>query len=225
MGEAIGQVLSFGIAVTLNPITIIAVVLVLDSPRAKVSGPAILVGWTLGLFVAAGAVALVSSGAGASHGGEAGDGVSYARLFFGVILLFIAKRQFSKRPAAGEEAEMPRWLKAVDNVSPPRAVVTGFLLAVANPKNLVLVAGAGAAIAATGSPTDAQVTALIVFALIGAIGPAIPVGIYFFMRERSEVLLSRLSHWMSRESSTIIAVLCLIIGALLIGGGISGLCS
>ena len=43
------------------------------------------------------------------------------------------------------------------------------------------------------------------------------------MRDRSEILLARLSQWMTRQSSTIIGVLCLIIGALLIGEGISGL--
>lgn len=223
VGETIGQVLSFGIAVTLNPVTIIAVVLVLDSPRAKASGPLLLIGWTLGLFAVAGLVAILSTGAGAGDGGEPSTAVSYARLLFGLLLLVIAKRQFGKRPAPGEEAEMPRWMKAVDDIGPFRAFGTGIVLAVANPKNLILVAGAGAAVAATGSAPGDQLAALLVFAVIGTIGPAVPVGIYFFMQDRSEILLARLSQWMTRQSSTIIGVLCLIIGALLIGEGISGL--
>ncbi len=223
MGDAIGQVLSFGIAVSLNPVTIIAVVLVLDSPRAKSSGPLLLVGWMLGLFAVAGLVAVLSTGAGAGDGGEPSTAVTIARLVFGVLLLVIARRQFSKRPSHGEEAEMPRWMKAIDDISPFRAFGTGIVLAVANPKNLILVAGAGAAVAATGSTPGDQLAALVTFAIVGTIGPAVPVGIYFFMRDRSEVLLAGLSQWLTRQSSTIIGVLCLIIGALLIGDGISGL--
>ena len=81
MGETIGQVLSFGIAVTLNPVTIIAVVLVLDSPRAKTSGPLLLVGWMLGLFAAAALVAVLSTGAGAGDGGEPSTAVTIALPF------------------------------------------------------------------------------------------------------------------------------------------------
>ncbi len=223
MGDAVGQVLSFGIAVTLNPVTIIAVVLVLDSPRAKASGPLLLIGWMLGLFAVAGLVAVLSTGAGAGDGEDPSTAVTLARLVFGLLLLVIARRQFAKRPSPGEEAEMPRWMKAIDDIEPFRAFGTGIVLAVANPKNLILVAGAGAAVAATGSAPGDQLAALVVFAIVGTIGPAIPVGIYFFMRDRSEVLLARLSGWLTQQSSTIIGVLCLIIGGLLIGDGISGL--
>ena len=223
MGDAVGQVLSFGIAVTLNPVTIIAVVLVLDSPRAKASGPLLLIGWMLGLFAVAGLVAVLSTGAGAGDGGDPSTAVTLARLVFGLLLLVIARRQFAKRPSPGEEAEMPLWMKAIDDIEPFRAFGTGIVLAVANPKNLILVAGAGAAVAATGSAPGDQLAALVVFAIVGTIGPAIPVGIYFFMRDRSEVLLARLSGWLTQQSSTIIGVLCLIIGGLLIGDGISGL--
>jgi hypothetical protein len=49
MGEAMGQVLSFGVGVALSPVPIIAVVLMLGTPRARVNGPAFVVGWVVGL--------------------------------------------------------------------------------------------------------------------------------------------------------------------------------
>ena len=45
MGEAIGQVLPMAVGVALSPIPIIAVVLMLVTPRAKVNGPMFIVGW------------------------------------------------------------------------------------------------------------------------------------------------------------------------------------
>ena len=45
MGEAIGQVLSLGVGVALSPVPIIAVVLMLATPRGGSDGAAFLLGW------------------------------------------------------------------------------------------------------------------------------------------------------------------------------------
>jgi hypothetical protein len=63
MGEAIGQILSLGVGVALSPVPIIAVVLMLGTPRARVNGPAFLLGWMAGLAIVGTVVLLVSSGA------------------------------------------------------------------------------------------------------------------------------------------------------------------
>ncbi len=99
----------------------------------------------------------------------------------------------------------------------------GVLLSALNPKNLILVVGAAAAIAQTGVSTGDQAVALAVFVLLGTLGPGIPVGIYFLMRDRAAGILESLRGWMARENATIMAVLCLIIGAKLIGDAISAL--
>lgn len=49
MGQAIGQVLSFGIGVALSPVPIIAVVLTLATPKGRGTGPAFLAAWIVGL--------------------------------------------------------------------------------------------------------------------------------------------------------------------------------
>ena len=67
VGEAIGQVLSFGVGVALSPIPIIGVVLMLGTPRARANGPAFIAGWIFGLAVVGTIVLLAASGAGASN--------------------------------------------------------------------------------------------------------------------------------------------------------------
>lgn len=64
MGEAIGQALSLGAGVALSPVPIVAVVLMLATPRARANGLAFLAGWLLGLAVAGTIVLLVSGLAG-----------------------------------------------------------------------------------------------------------------------------------------------------------------
>jgi threonine/homoserine/homoserine lactone efflux protein len=62
VAEAIGQVLTLGVAVTLSPVPIIAVVLMLGTPRARVNGPLFVLGWMAGLAVVGTIVLAVAKG-------------------------------------------------------------------------------------------------------------------------------------------------------------------
>jgi threonine/homoserine/homoserine lactone efflux protein len=222
VGEAIGQVLSFGVGVALSPIPIIGVVLMLGTPRARSNGPAFIFGWILGLAAAGTIVLLVSSGADASEEGDPADWVNVLKLVLGLLLLLVALRQWRGRPRAGQEAEMPKWMRTIDAFKPGKAAGFGVLLSALNPKNLLLAVGAAAAIAQTGASAGAQAVALAVFVLIGTLGTGTPVALYFALGERSKRILDDLKGWMSQNNAAIMAVLCLIIGAKLIGDGISG---
>lgn len=223
MGRAIGQVLAFGVGVALSPVPIIAVVLMLATPKGRANGPAFLAGWIFGLAVVGTIVLLVSSGAEASENGGPAEGLSIVKLALGVALLVVAARQWRGRPQGGTDPELPKWMQTIDTFTPPRAAGIAVALSAINPKNLLLTVGAGAAIAQTGASTGDQAVALVVFVLLGTLGPGIPVGIYFLMRDRATAILESLRGWMARENATIMAVLCLIIGAKLIGDAISGL--
>jgi threonine/homoserine/homoserine lactone efflux protein len=222
MGEAIGQVLSLGVGVALSPIPIIGVVLMLATPRARQNGLAFVLGWIAGLAGAGTIVLLVSSGADASEGGGPADWVNVLKVILGLLLLVVALKQWRGRPRPGEEATMPKWMQTIDQFQPPKAAGLALLLSAVNPKNLLLVVGAAAAIAQTGTSAGSQAVALAVFVAIGTIGPGAPVAIYFAMGERSKRLLDELRAWMAHNNAVIMAVLCLLIAAKLIGDGISG---
>ena len=51
MGPVIGDFLPAAIGVAISPIPIIAVILMLLTPRARTNGPAFLVGWIVALLV------------------------------------------------------------------------------------------------------------------------------------------------------------------------------
>ena len=223
MGQAIGQVLVFGVGVALSPIPIIAVVLMLATPKGRVNGPAFLLGWVLGLAVVGTVLLLAASSGGASTNAAPAEWVSVVMLALGVLLLLVALRQWRRRPRGDAEPELPAWMKTIDTFTPVRASGIAVVLSAVNPKNLLLIVGAAAAIAQTGASTGSQAVALAVFVLLGALGPGIPVAIYFLMGDRATVILENLRSWMVRENGTIMAVLCLIIGVKLIGDGISAL--
>jgi threonine/homoserine/homoserine lactone efflux protein len=209
--------------VALSPVPIIAVVLMLGTPRARANGPAFIVGWIAGLTVAGTVILLVSSGANASDDGDPATWVGVLKLVLGVLLLLVAARTWQVRPRGGTEAELPKWMETIDTFTTSKALGFGALLSGVNPKNLLLTVGAAAAIAQTGIPAGEQAVALAVFVVVGTLGPGIPVAIYFAMGERAERLLESLKAWMGAHNAAIMAVLCLVIATKLIGDGISGL--
>lgn len=223
MGEAIGQILSFAVGVALSPIPIICVVLMLGTARARSNGIAFVLGWVLGLAGLGTVVLLISSGASASDGGAPADWISVLKLALGALLLAVAVKQWRGRPRSGAEAEVPGWMKTIDSFTSAKAAGFGVLLSALNPKNLLLVVGAAAAIAQTGASAGSQAVALVVFVVIGTLSVGAPVALYFALGERSKGILDGLKGWMSQNNAAIMTVLCLILGGKLIGDGISGL--
>ena len=223
MGEAIGQTLPLAVGVALSPAAIIAVILLLSTDRARSNGLAFLSGWLAGLIVAGGLLLLLGRGADANSGGSPAEWTGYAKIALGLLLLLAAHRQRTKNRGQGEEAALPAWMSKLNSFGPGGALGAGALLAAVNPKNLVLIAGAATAIAQTGAATSDQAVALIVFALVSTVTVAIPLFVYFFMSDRADEILGRLKERMARNNGVIIAVICVVIAAKLIGDGITTL--
>jgi Sap, sulfolipid-1-addressing protein len=222
VGEAIGQVLPLAVGVALSPVPIIAVVLMLVTPRARVNGPAFVVGWLLGLGTVGAIVLLLADPAGASSDAEPATWVNVLKLVLGVLTLLVSLRQWRGRPRGDDEPATPKWMGAVEGFSPGKALAAGAALGGANPKNLLLEIAAATSIAAAGIDGGEQAVAYLVFALLGTAGVAAPVLIYFALGDRAGPILAGLKRWMGRNNAVITAVLLLVIGAKLVGDAIAG---
>jgi len=62
-----------------------------------------------------------------------------------------------------------------------------------------------------------------VFALIGSLSVGAPVVCYLAMGDKSKAMLAAVKDWMGRNNAVIVSVMCLVIGAKLIGDFITGL--
>jgi hypothetical protein len=69
MGEAIGQLLPFAVGVALSPTPIVAMILMLITPKARTNGIVFVLGWVLGISVAGAILLLLASPTGASDDG------------------------------------------------------------------------------------------------------------------------------------------------------------
>lgn len=222
MAQAIGQVLALGVGVALSPIPIVAVVLMLGTARGRANGPAFVLGWIGGLAAVGAIVLFVFGGADASEQGQPADWVDVVRIVAGVLLLRIAFREWRKRPHGDEQPELPSWMRTLDRFTAIRSATIGAVLSGVNPKNLLLTIGAASAIAQTGISAGRQAVALAVYIAVATLGVGLPVLAYFALGERSRHALEELKGWMAGNNATIVAVICVVIAAKLIGDGISG---
>ena len=220
MAEGIGEVLTYAVGVAISPVPIIAVILMLFSARARVNGPMFLAGWVVALgVVSAVAYALADAGAAATDS-TASDTVSWGKIAVGVLFLLIAARQWRSRPAPGAAPAMPKWMVGIDTFSPLKAFTLALLLAGVNPKNLLLSAGAGAALAQLGPMTSDAIVSLIVFVLLGSITIAGPVIYYLVGGERARTALDSMKEWLAVHNAAVMTVLFLVFGVKLIADGL-----
>ncbi len=223
MGRAISEVLPFAIGVAISPIPIIAVILVLFSARARVNGPLFLIGWVVGVSVVAAVVYLIADATDVGTDRDASDRSHWIKLGLGVLLVLLAIRHWRKRPAPGEAPAAPKWMTAIDTLTPVKTGGLGVLLSAVNPKNLALSLAAGASLAQANVPTGEATAGLIVFVLIASAGIAVPVVSYLVGGERAAQMLEGWRTWLSVHNTAVMAVLFLVFGVLLFSQGLRGL--
>ena len=220
MGSVIGEILPEAIGIAISPVPIIAVVLLLATPRGKGNAVSFLLGWLAGLLVVGTIVLLVADPAGAAGDDGPATWVGWFTLILGALAVLLGVRQYRHRPRGGEEPPMPKWMRAVDTFTAARSAVIGFALAAINPKNLTLTLAAAAAIASAGLDTTDSYIVLGVFVIIGTLGLGIPIAIYFLGGDKSAGTLRELQHWLALHNAAIMSVLFVVIGMKLIGSGL-----
>lgn len=223
MGQAIGDLLPFAIGLAIIPIPIIAVILMLLSARAGANSTAFLGGWVVGVAAASVVLLVLSSQSDTGSSGAPSTRSSVIKLILGALLVLLAARSFKKRPRAGEQAELPKWLESIDSFTPTKAAGLGVVLSAANPKNLLLIAGAMIAVSQYKLAVGEEAIVVLVFVLIASITVAAPVIIYRVGGAKAQRLLEEMKTWLGQNSAVVMAVLLLVIGVVLIGKGIGGL--
>ena len=223
MGEAIGQLLPLAVAIAIFPIPIIAVVVLLATPRGRVNGPAFVLGWIVGL-AAVGTIVLVLAGDGAHTAtGGPSKGVGWLRVAIGIGLIVLGLSKLRRRPRGDAPGEFPAWMRALEGFRWPKAVGAGLVLAAGNPKNLLLVAAGASYIAQASLTTGGEAATLAIFVLIGTLGVAAPVALFFVLGDRSREILEGLRGWLAANSAVIVAILLIVIGVVILGDAITGL--
>ncbi len=220
LNDAIGGLLPAAVAVALSPIPIVAVVLVLATPRARTNGPAFALGWVAGLTAVSVLVVLVTSGAD-DPSSEVAHGVDWGLAAIGVLFLAMAIKVWVQRPRAGETPKTPSWMTSLDSVSPARALVLGLALSGANPKNLALTAAAAASISHAGLDRGDTAIAIAVFVVLGSLTVVGAVVASLVAPGRVERPLAGIKQFMLDNNAGIMMVILVLLGAKFLGDALA----
>lgn len=221
MNDAIGSILPLAVGVAISPVPIIAVVLILLSRNARSSSIGFLLGWIAGIVLSLAVMTGLSTFLPQrdSDAGHPLEGV--LKIALGALLLFLAYRQWQKRPKRGEEPKLPKWMNSIDSATFRSALGLSFTLAAVNPKNLILNAHAGLEATTHSLDLPQILIVLAVYLLIATCTVVIPVLAFQVAADRLRPALEGIHGWLARENGTIMAVLLLVLGASGIGNGIA----
>ena len=223
MGKAIGEILPYALGVAISPIPIVAIILMLVTPKARTNGTAFAVGWVLGLALVGTVVLVLAGGKNYSSSSGPTHTASTIKLLLGVLLLVAAGRQWRGRPKEGEKPTMPGWMNTIDAFTVPRALGVGMVLSAVNPKNLALSIAAGLSIAQAGIPSGQEIGVLIIYIVLAASTVLAPLVVYLAMGDRAATILGGWRKWLATNNAIVTSLLLLVFAVVLIGKGITGL--
>ena len=222
LSEALGGLLPSAVGVAISPVPIIAVILMLGTPKAKSNGPAFALGWVIGL-VAVSVIVLAVAGGADDPDSTAATGVNWFQVAVGILFLAMAAGQWRKRPTPGEQPEMPTWMAMIDNFDAIKSLCLGALLSGLNPKNLALTAAGAASIAQAGLSSGESGIAVGVFVVIASTTVVGPVAFYLVAPDAATRPLTTTKGFMSDHNAVIMMVVLLILGAKILGQGLGAL--
>jgi hypothetical protein len=218
MGVALASSLGSAVGVAISPIPIAAVILMLFSERARANSVAFALGWVVGIALIVSVVQVVPA---LETRGEPETVAGWVKLTLGVLLLLAGLVGWRRRPGGADEVAAPGWMARIDQLRPGAAVGLGLLLSAGNPKNLLLAVAGGVAIATVDLDGGQTVATVVVFTVLAALSVLVPVVGYLIAGDRLDASLARSKDWLITHNSAVMAVLIIVFGVNLIGGGLT----
>ncbi|MCF3131117.1 GAP family protein [Streptomyces olivochromogenes] len=225
MGKVLGDVLGLAAGVAVSPLPIVAIIIVLATPRARLNGLVFATGWVVGLSGLGVVMLLIGGHESADSHGKPADWVGALKLALGLALVVFAARLWRHRPVEATQAQLPRWMAAIDHFTPVKIFLLALLLSAGNLKNAPLTIAAAASISSSGLPVAEQIAALAIFVVIASLGLLTPLAVFLVLGERAKNMLGNWKEWAARHNMAIMAVLFFVFGLKLLGDGIDVLVS
>jgi threonine/homoserine/homoserine lactone efflux protein len=219
--DVLGDVIPFAVGVALSPFPIIAVLLLVTAPVGVRGGWLFLLGRAAGFAVLTALFVMLSEVIDSAAGSTLPAAV--LRIVLGSVLIVVAVRKFVKRPRRVDEPALPGWMQSIENSGGGASLRLGIVLTVANPKEIAFAAGAGLTIGGAFLPVGQLVVLGAVFVVLACLSVGIPVLAVALAGERVMPALRAARTWLVRNNAVLMAIVLLVIGAMVLGSGISGL--
>jgi Sap, sulfolipid-1-addressing protein len=201
-----------GLAITLEPLTLVAFILILSAEEGVRKGLAFVLGWMACLVAVIAAVILLTGGKPPRPHTAPSTAALVVKALLGVVLLWVAYRQ---RKRMGRPRKQPGWMARLDHLSLWAAAGLGVFL---QPWTLVA-AGAATVVQAKLSTAGDWLT-LVLFCLLATSSFLVMELYAAFSPEAANARLAQVRAWIDTHTDQAIVVLSLIVGCFLLGSSI-----
>ena len=201
-----------GLAITLEPVTIVAFILILGAQRGIRKGLAFLLGWMACLVAVIAAVVLITGGKPPEPHTAPSTAALVVKALLGALLIWVGLRQ---RRRMGRPRKQPGWMARLDHMSPWAAAGLGVFL---QPWTLV---AAGAATVVQAKLSTAGDWLALVFVCLLATSSFLVMELYAaFAPVAAAARLEDVQKWIDTHQDQAIVVGALVVGAWLLGNSI-----
>ncbi len=210
-GDVIFDLVLIGLAITLDPLPLVAFIIVLPSDRGLIKGAAFVFGWLVSLAIVV-ALTVVATGNNPPEPNTAESLAALAvKIALGVFLIAIAVRHIRRRGKPKPPKKPPKWQQQVDSMSPWFALGLAPAL---QPWGLIAV---GAATVVEAKLSSWENYLMLVFYCVLASASYIALEIYALVRPaESREFLARLQTWIDSHTDQVIIAGSLILGLWLV---------
>lgn len=230
MLAAIGLSLPIALGLLFVSMPMAVIVLVMITAGAHRGAASFLLGWVLGISAVVAVTIVIadysfaeSESESASESAQSSVWSSVIRIVLGLVLFGLAFKQWRARPKDGSDPTVPKWMKSIDGLTPRKGFGLAFLSAAVNPKNAALAVSGAATIAVATNVVAQQIVAAVIFTIIASVGIASPILVKVFSGKRADDILVSAKAWMTANNAVMMAVILAILGATVLGEGLSGL--
>ncbi len=201
-----------GLAITLEPLTIVAFILILGAEKGVRKGLAFILGWMACLVAVLAAVILLTGGKPPEPHTAPSTAALVVKALLGVVLIWVAFRQ---RRHMGRPRKQPGWMARLDHLSLWTAAGLGVFL---QPWSLVA-AGAATVVQAKLSTAGDWLT-LVLFCLL-ATSSFLAMELYAaFAPAAAGARMEQLRKWIDMHTDQAIVALSLVVGCWLLADSI-----
>ena len=217
--EALGDALPIAMGIAASPWPIIALMILLMTPKSVSNSYAFLLGWFIGL-IGVGVIVLQIPGL-SGDSGEPSQLMGWIRLSLGAIFLIFSLLLLKDMVYNKNRPDIPKWIEKVDSYGFIQALVIGFILSGLNFKNASMVATGAASIGGSGITYQQELIVLLLFCLISSLGVLLPHTIFVLFRKNAEVIYGKIKFWLLKNRVLILLLVLVIFGGISLYKGIA----